>query len=41
MTLLYEDLSYEIRESIYYVHNHIGYGFNEDNYENITSRIFT
>ena len=32
MTLIYKDLTYEIRKAIFYVHNHIGYGFDEDVY---------
>lgn len=32
MALIYENLSYEIRKAIFYVHNHTGYGFDEDAY---------
>lgn len=32
MILIYEDLTYKIRKSIFYVHNHIGFGFDEDSY---------
>lgn len=32
MDLLYGNLTYQIRKAIFYVHNHLGYGFNEDIY---------
>ena len=32
MELLYKDLTYEIRKAIFYVHNHIGFGFDEETY---------
>ena len=32
MALVYGDLTYQIRKAIFYVHNHIGYGFNEEIY---------
>lgn len=32
MALVYSNLTYQIRKAIFYVHNHIGYGFDEEIY---------
>ncbi len=32
MGLIYDDLTYQIRKAVFYVHNHIGCGFNEEIY---------